>query len=236
MRPVHFIILVSLAALGAGCAKSINTAPPSAQAKTAAQVAPQELRTRVSLYECPSYGDIVVHYNFGEVTLILKDETFVLPQAPAASGTKYSDKGNMFWEKTPEAMVILDGKPQEMCRSNSERASWVDAWRRGVSFRAQGTDPAWWVDILDGDHITLGLEDGDNIVHAPADPPKPENGSRVYQSDSDSGKLTVTITPGACRIGNSATEYPDMVTVKLRDATYSGCGTPADRQELSRSK
>jgi len=229
MPSFRFLTLAALAVLAAGCAKTVNTAPPSAKAQTEAQTAPQDLRTRIELFDCPSYGEVVVHYSFGEVTLILKDRTLVLPQTPAAAGSKYGDEGNLFWEKAPDAMVALVGKPQETCRNDPARAAWVDAWRRGVSYRAEGTDPAWWVDILDGDHITLGLHDGDDIVRAPANPPKRENGNRVYESDSDDGKLIVTITPGKCRIRREPIVYPDTVTVQLRDAMFAGCGKPAER-------
>jgi membrane-bound inhibitor of C-type lysozyme/uncharacterized membrane protein len=231
MRAVGFPIIILLAALASGCGATVpvNTAPASARAQTEAQIAPEATRTRIGLYECPTYGDVVVHYNFGEVTLILKNETYVLPQTVAASGTKFSDQGNLFWEKTPEAMVALGGKLQETCKSDPDRAAWVDAWRRGVSFRGQGTDPAWWVDILDGDHITLGLDDGTYLVHGPAEQPTLEKGSRVYHSDSDEGKLTVTIAPLKCKIDNEPGEYPSTVTVTLRDTSYEGCGEAAER-------
>lgn len=230
----RLIALLALAAIATGCRSSIPLNKPKTDNRAAAATAaPEEapVSTPIALYVCPTYGDIIVHYSFGEVSLVLKDKTVVLPQTPAADGSRYANKGNMFWEKTPTAQVSLDGRKTEMCKRDSEHAAWVDAWRRGVSFRAQGTKPAWWVDILDGDHITLTLAEINDIVRAPANPPSLKDGSRVYESNSDEGKLTIAIAPKSCKIPGNSMDFPNTVTVKLHDKTYKGCGESAQLDE-----
>jgi len=213
-------------ALGvAGCSTTVPINTPLGPKPEPAEPIP----TRVSLYACPTYGDVVVRYSFGEVALVLKDETIVLPQVEAASGSKYSDQGDLFWEKTPEAQIAIHGAPMETCQGEPERAPWVDAWLRGVSFRGQGVITNWWVEILDGDHITLGLKGGTHLVRGPAEPPTLEDGSRVYHADSDEGRLVVAIAPKFCTLPGQKTRYPDTVSVTLHDETYTGCGQPAER-------
>ena len=233
MNTLHRFALLGLAALGAGCQATvpIDKAPAPDSTITSAVKAPEDqpVTTPIALYECPTYGDIVVRYNFGEVSLVLKNRTITLPQTVAASGTRYADKDDLFWEKTPHAQVSLDGKVVEECSLDTARAAWVDAWRRGVSFRGQGTKPAWWVEILDGDHITLGLEDGTHIVRGPAEPPTLKDGARYYDTDSDEGKLTVSIAPKACKIPGLDMDFPNTVTVVINQVTFKGCGKPAER-------
>ena len=190
---------------------------------------PEPIPTRVSLFVCPTYGDVVVRYSFGEVSLVLKDESIVLPQVEAASGSKYSDQGNLFWEKSSEAQIAIHGAPDETCPSDSERAPWVDAWLRGVSFRAQGVLQNWWIEILEGDHVTFGLDGGAHLVRGPAEPPSLEKGRRVYTVDSDEGKLTVAIAPDPCNLPDQKARFPNTVFVTLHDETYTGCGKPAER-------
>ena len=233
MSMIRGLAILGLGVLGAGCQATTSVDKPQAPGRTitTAVKAPEEasIPNRVALYECPIHGDVLVRYSFGEVTLVLKDRSIVLPQAVAASGTRFTENGNLFWEKTPHAQVSLDGKAVEECTLDSARAPWVDAWRRGVSFRAQGTTPAWWAEVLDGDHITLAIEDGTHIIRGPAEPPILKDGARYYESDSDEGKLTVSIAPKACKISGLDMNFPNTVTVTLHDMTYTGCGKPAER-------
>ena len=235
MSMIRKLAILGLGLLGAGCQATnpIDRPQPPERTIATAVKAPEEasIPNRIALYKCPTYGDILVRYSFGEVSLVLKNRVIVLPQAVAASGTRFTENGNLFWEKTPHAQVSLDGKSVEECNLDSERAAWVDAWRRGVSFRAQGTKPAWWVEVLDGDHITLAIDDGTHIVRGPAEPPTLKDGARYYESDSDEGKLTVSIAPKACKIPGVSMDFPNTVTVTLHDTTYKGCGEPADRNE-----
>jgi membrane-bound inhibitor of C-type lysozyme len=224
MRFSGVIVVLALTAAGCSTTVPINTPLGGPKPKPA-----EPISTRVSLYACPTYGDVIIRYSFGEVALVLKDETIVLPQVEAASGSKYSDEGNLFWEKSPEAQISLHASPTETCMNEPDRAAWVDAWLRGVSFRAQGTLTNWWVEILDGDHITLGLDGGAHRVTAPAEPPSLEQGRRVYRADSDEGKLTITISPEFCTLPGEKTRYPATVSVTLHDETYTGCGRPAER-------
>lgn len=226
MRVSAIVSAVVLAAFAAGCSTTVPINTPLGGPKPQPT---EPIPTRVSLYTCPTYDDVVVRYSFGEVTLVLRDESIILPQVEAASGSKYSDQGDLFWEKTPEAQIAIHGAMTETCMSNSDRAPWVDAWLRGVSFRGQGTIANWWVEILDGDHITFGLNDGAHLVRGPAEPPILENGRRVYHVDSDEGKLTVAIAPEFCTLPGQKTRYPDTVFVTLHDETYTGCGRPAER-------
>ena len=233
MITLRKLTILGLAVLGAGCQATVPIGKPAEPDSTitSAVKAPEEqpVTTPIALYECPTYGDIVVRYAFGEVSLVLKNRTITLPQAVAASGTRFTENGDLFWEKTPHAQVSLDGKAVEECTLNSQRAAWVDAWRRGVSFRGQGTNPAWWIEILEGDHVTLGLEDGTHIIRGPAEPPTLKDGARYYESDSDEGKLTVSIAPKACKIPGLDMDFPNTVTVVINQVTFKGCGKPAER-------
>lgn len=74
---------------------------------------------RAVAYRCDSGGVFSVRYDLraGTAVLFIPNQTVTLRQAPAASGTRYSDGTFTLWTKGPEARVEFGQTPlYEGCR------------------------------------------------------------------------------------------------------------------------
>lgn len=85
---------------------------------TGTGAAPTLLRTLV--FAC---GDVefLVRMGPGEVELVLPDRTVRLPQVAAASGTKYQEGHNLFWNRGNEARIEVEGKVYPACTRQPDR-------------------------------------------------------------------------------------------------------------------
>jgi membrane-bound inhibitor of C-type lysozyme len=66
----------------------------------------------LATFVCPDGTEIPAEFDnaAGTVTITLSGESLTLPRAESASGARYSDGSNNFWNKGDEALVEVDGK------------------------------------------------------------------------------------------------------------------------------
>ena len=96
-----------------------------------------------------------------------------------------------------------------------------------VHYRAIGTEPGWAVDIADG-RMVLQLDYGERRIVAPAPAPRATFNGHRYETAANGQAIVVDVTHEECSDGMSDRTYPDRVVVTVGEATYTGCGAPAD--------
>ena len=149
------------------------------------------------------------------------DRQIVLPQEPAASGARYSNGAETFWDKGAEATLTVDGRTST-CRLRRE--PWTEARERGVDFRAIGQEPGWYLEIDSGRSMRLVYDYGEMEASAPAPPPIVTERRITYTARSGDGMLTVTIDEQPCQDGMSGQPFSHAVTVTLGSLALRGCG------------
>jgi putative lipoprotein len=70
--------------------------------------------SRTVVFACDE-GEFLVRTSPGQVELVLPDRTLVLPQVSAASGAKYQEGRNLFWNRGNEARIEVEGKVYPAC-------------------------------------------------------------------------------------------------------------------------
>ena len=117
--------------------------------ESAVAAAPEVGRTFV--FDCDGDVSFTVRTGPGEVALwapeSLGGQYLVLGMTPAASGARYEDGDTVYWNKGDLATFEIAGQTFVDCRSNPSKVPWADAARRGVTFRALGNEPSWYIEV-----------------------------------------------------------------------------------------
>ncbi len=179
-------------------------------------------------FDCPERSFSLRHEGDG-VRLRFEDGELFLPQAPDASGAKYTDGANLVWQKGDEARVELSGRPPMTCRGNPLRAVWEDARLNGVDFRAVGNEPGWYLEIREGTPlatIDLVADYGNLYFSFPNGrrEPGPKAGSLRYTAALGAHRIVVTLEASECRDSMSGERFDTTVEVRIDHDTYRGCG------------
>lgn len=107
---------------------------------------------------------------------------------------------------------------------------WEAARRRGATFRGIGQEPGWAVEIVRGESIHFLFDYGQSSLTATM--ATGESGARpgatVYEADSPSFQLSVTVEDRPCTDSMSGQEFPNTVTVTFNGNVFNGCGRPLD--------
>lgn len=90
-------------------------------------------------------------------------------------------------------------------------------------FIARGNEPGWRLD-LDGDRMTLVMQDGTKRTVTPLPPAQRTDAFTRYAGRSENAGLTVTIFNRRCKDTMTGMHHPSAVEVALGDRKLSGCG------------
>ena len=183
---------------------------------------------RTFVFDCDGDVSFTVRFGPGEMALwapaSLGGGYQVLSLIQAASGARYEEGGTVFWSKGELATIELGGQRYVDCRSNPRKVPWADAARRGVTFRALGNEPSWYVEIFP-DYLAiftdLGERNGIRLAHGGA---VVEGGRTTYRAMSVSGAATVVIDRRACADTMSGEGFEAAATVTFDNRTLRGCG------------
>lgn len=121
-----------------------------------------------------------------------------------------------------------NGAPRSPSAAIHDSTSWVEAERRGVDYRAVGTDPDWALEITAGREVRF--LDGRTSRTYRGDPPgeAPWGDRSIFateaRSDTTSRELIVSIRRTPCRDSVLREDLDTRVTVTLDRARYHGCG------------
>lgn len=95
-----------------------------------------------------------------------------------------------------------------------------------ADFRAVGNEPAWHMDIADGEKILLVTDYGDHRYEFPASQPDSSRGRKVYDVTAGGHHLTSVIEKKPCNDSMSGRAFVATVTVTIDEKEYTGCGGP----------
>jgi heat shock protein HslJ len=90
------------------------------------------------------------------------------------------------------------------------------------TFRAQGNEPGWRLDI-EGSQMTLVTQNGERIVAATPAPQRSGAFTR-YATRAEGGELTATIFDRPCKDSMTGMPHPNAVEVVFGGRKLSGCG------------
>ena len=135
------IVLTTGAILLTGCGSS---ASPPQEATTQRTPAPPSKPPIVARFDCDTLALTATFHEDRVVIEVPEQRPLTLTQAVSASGARYSDGADTFWNNGREATFERHGHT-ETCRERRE--PWQEAADRGVDFRAVGEEPGWFLEI-----------------------------------------------------------------------------------------
>lgn len=178
-------------------------------------------------------GEILVtaRYHDEKADLSFSGRTLQLPIARSGSGARYADdKGNELWSKGEQAMFTLAGEEKRDCAITQNTSPWDDAKARGVTFRAIGQEPGWWVEIGSGDSPPLHaeLDYGQrkiDIASTQGISSTPGYGARM----DDGTDVVLRTKAERCNDGMSGEGFETSAELTVGDKVYKGCGAYLSR-------
>jgi len=219
MRP--FFSILALIGILNSCAYSGTEQKPSADNSTAPLAGVQTF-----VFECTGNFSFVVRAEHDRAWLFQADSTLDLPQTASTSGVRYASATHELKLHDNEASLVTDKGRYDGCRNNHARAIWEHAKLNGVDFRATGNEPGWYLEISDRTDILLVTDYGQSRRHFASATLRsdPLNQKTVYNARNDEDTVEITITGDPCHDSMSGEAFSAMVSVRLNDARYQGCG------------
>jgi uncharacterized membrane protein len=112
------------------------------------------------------------------------------------------------------------------CRDNRARSLVADARARGVTYRGQGNEPGWILEISPPDRIVFvtnyGQErhalDGATVTGDVAT-------GAEYRAEKDGAQIVATVTLEHCQDDMAGTQFDYSFVVQFGGRTYRGCGS-----------
>ena len=199
-----------------GC---LNAAPPQ---KTRAN----DKIPRTFVFECASAFSFVARIEDQTAWLFLPQKTRSLPRIPAASGEKFGDNLITFWVQNNTAILENNTTTYRNCKNNRNKAIWEHAKLNGVSFRATGNEPGWYLEIRHQDSILFVGDYGNtrDEFRAPQPSVDQQNRRTTYRTHSNGQNLTVVIEGQPCTDSMSGETFETRVSIMLDQKRYQGCG------------
>jgi len=222
------IVLILLTCLGLwGCS---GQPKPSQKSKSATQKQPKlpdfsSVNTsNVYAYACGDSLQFSAQVTKDSTWLFLPDTTLKTLPVKAGSGAKYEGARYIYWSKGNQAILQGPTGPFLTCKAVPKEKSWAAAKIRGVDFRALGQEPGWILEITKGKQLTYIGNYGKDTLATSVPKPK-ENGERtIYQANTDSHKLEITIAEKPCTDSMSGFQFPKSVGITVDGKKYHGCG------------
>jgi len=182
---------------------------------------------RTFVFDCDGGYSFTVRFGPGEMALWAPESlggTYqVLSIERSGSGARYVEGDTVFWNKGDLATIEIAGQRFVDCRSTPSKVPWADAKRRGVTFRALGNEPSWYVEIF-VDRLAIVTELGAKRTELAHGGAVVEGGRTTYRASADGREATVVIDRRACADSMSGEGFEAAATVSFENRTLRGCG------------
>jgi putative lipoprotein len=212
-------VLIAGIVMLVGCGSS--TSPPQETATPAKEPVAPSKAPIVARFDCDTLALTATFHDDRVVIEVPEQRPLTLPHAVAASGARYSDGTNTFWNKGREATLERHGRT-EMCRERRE--PWQEAADRGVDFRAVGQEPGWFLEIDNEKQIRVVYDYAEHQLVAPVTSPATKGNTVFYDMMVDSQRVLITIEEMPCSDAMSGDAFPRSVAVTIGTRTLRGCG------------
>ena len=101
---------------------------------------------------------------------------------------------------------------------------WDAARLAGVTFRATGNEPGWFVEVYPDSLVFVTAYGGERYAFVPYTASAPEAEPFVYEASSDAHTITVTLADVPCQDDMSGQPFETSVAVVFDGETLRGCG------------
>ena len=231
-RVAHLPLLAALVTIAACERTGPEAAPTSVPAAPVAlpdDETPPEGVLRAYVWECDGGVTLRVRnlYREDAVSIELHEGARKLPRVVSASGAKYADDSVTFWSKGGTATFEREGSPAIHCSEARAKSLRADARLRGVTYRAQGNEPGWLVEIGPGTSLVLVADYGqerhefDGITRSDED----GRSTVVFSGAQGPDAIKVTLVRETCRDDMSGEEFDHRAVVEFAGRELRGCGT-----------
>lgn len=230
--PFAFLLLTATA-----CQPGSEAATPQAPPAAVPDAAPDKPTTPGATVHTAADATpaTITHWQCDEILLDLHEEgetaridftgrSLTLQHGESLVGARYSDqKGNAFTRDGDHATLTLAGGESHACTPSDTASPWSDAAARGVTFRAVGSEPGWWVEISGGAKPALHamLDYGDRVLDVSALVTTP---GRFSGRTSDGAAVVLIAERAECHDGMSGAAFGARATLTTGDTIYRGCG------------
>lgn len=175
------------------------------------------------VYSCPADFRFSARLMNEVVSLRLPDRTTAVPRVGSSAGTRYRAEALDFTRNGASATLQADGRTHADCTGQRAETAWDVARMLGAEFRAVGVEPAWSLEIDDGQRMRFLIE-GSSEVIAPT-PEATRNGtSTSYRATSVGHAISVTIDAQPCTVAVLGPGLTHTVTLTVDGFPYVGCG------------
>lgn len=202
---------------------------PATLPSTPGDEGPPEGVLRAYVWDCD--GDVTLRvrnlYRENAVSIELHEGARKLPLVVSASGAKYADGTVTFWSKGGTATFERKGSPAINCTEARARSLLADAKLRGITYRAQGNEPGWLVEVGPGESLTYLADYGQErhafagVTRSSGDVP----GTVVFAGEHGGQAIRVTLAHEACVDDMSGAQFDHRAVVEFGGQELRGCGT-----------
>jgi putative lipoprotein len=198
-----------------------SSAPPPQEAATQTPPAAPAKPPIVARFDCDTLALTATFHDDRVVIEVPEQRPLTLPHTVSASGARYGDGTDTFWNKGREATFEHRGHT-ETCRERRE--PWQEAADRGVDFRAVGQEPGWFLEIDNEKQIRVVYDYAEHQLVAPVTSPATKGRAVFYDMMVDSQRVLITIEAMPCNDVMSGEAFPRSVAVTIGTRTLRGCG------------
>lgn len=205
---------------GAGCAQparpAVATDPATAQPM------------RAQVWACTDRRTVVTYPQPDRLRVVDRGCLRELPPVVSASGVRHEDAALMFWTRGTDALLQRKPGPPIVCREVRALSIYEDARVRGITFRGQGQEPGWLVEVGPGDTVMLqeGADAPRQVFRRLASISDAPSGTTVYTGRTNGRSLSVKLTGQPCRDTQSGARYPGSIELQIDGVLRKGCGVP----------
>jgi len=236
------VVLFACTAAFPGCSRktdetSTATQPTAPAATTARQAESEPAAASVEdvpegvllayVWDCDDGTSLTMKNLLRESAIVLElhEGPRHLPQVVSASGAKYDDGSVSFWTKGATAMFERKGSAIVKCRDNRARSLVADARARGVTYRGQGNEPGWVLEIGPRGTIVFDTNYGqERHAFQGATVTGDAASGAEYRAARGGVQIRVTVTREPCQNDMAGTPFDYSFVVQFGGQTYRGCG------------
>lgn len=180
------------------------------------------------VYRCAGGERFAVTVEEDTITLDLGDTLVVLPQVPAASGSRYEGDGYEFHGRGTTAMLRTPGASWNECEGTIADGPDDRARLRGATYIARGQEPGWALEVEERVGVLFIGDYGEIRFVARAPDASVVDGRGAFSVRAASRELRVEVEPVACQDVMSGEPYPHTVRIVLDGRELDGCGRPLE--------
>lgn len=221
------VVLVAGSLVLVACGSSAPSAEvttqqaPVASTPSASTAPPGSKPPIVARFDCDTLALTATFYEDRVLIEVPQQRPLTLPHAVSASGARYTNGTDTFWNKGRDATFERHGR-SEMCRERRE--PWQEAADRGVDFRAVGQEPGWFLEIDNEKQIRIVYDYAEHQLVAPVSSPGTKGSTVFYDMMVESQRVLITIEETPCNDAMSGEAFPRSVVVTIGPRTLRGCG------------